>query len=400
MNMSEITPCSLKEALSYLINRDFYRRRLAVKKLLVRIFSALVVFLLWPGETLLYPQGKPDQTIKIGLLIQDDRSVAAVNGAELAVIRANEKGGLNNHHFQLVFRSMEGPWGTGSKQAVDLIFDEKVWALLGLHDGRNAHLVEQAATKSTVVFISAWAGDPTLSQAFVPWFYNCFPNDLQQSASLIKEIYDKRKFSKVSVIYSNDYDSKMMQNNLVKLLRQSGKSDPSQFSYDNYSSDIEVLTDTLIRSSSECIVLLCRPKASLELLKLFKKNNITKPVYGSLAILNENELSANDLQNFDDLLFIPATIWSESEYQVFKREFLKTYNKIPGVVASQAYDAMNTLIEAIKKAGGPGREKIQKALGEIHHKGVTGIIQFDKKGNRNEKLNIMAVKNGIPVIPK
>lgn len=106
--------------------------------------------------------------IKIGLLIPDSKSTAAVQGAELAVRVANEKDGLNGRHFELIVRSMEGPWGTGSKEAVSLIFEEKVWALLGSHDGRNAHLVEQAATRSIVVFVSAWTGDPTLSQAFIP----------------------------------------------------------------------------------------------------------------------------------------------------------------------------------------------------------------------------------------
>ncbi len=120
--------------------------------------------------------------IKIGLLIQDSSWTSAVHGAELAISKTNDNGGLNGRKFQLVVRSMEGPWGTGSKQAVDLIFEEKVWALIGLHDGRNAHLVEQAATKSQVVFLSAWSGDPTLSQAFVPWFFNCVPNDNQQAA--------------------------------------------------------------------------------------------------------------------------------------------------------------------------------------------------------------------------
>ena len=138
------------------------------------------------------------QTIKIGLLIQDSSYTSALNGAELAVRIANSKGGMNGRNFQLVTRSMEGPWGNGSKQAVNLIFEEKVWALMGSHDGRNAHLVEQAATKSTVVFVSAWSGDPTLSQAFVPWFFNCVPNDNQQAASLLNEIYEIRKLQKYS----------------------------------------------------------------------------------------------------------------------------------------------------------------------------------------------------------
>ena len=72
------------------------------------------------------------RSVKIGLLIQDSSWTSAVHGAELAISEANKNGGLNGRMFQLVVRSMEGPWGTGSKQAVNLIFEEKVWALIGI----------------------------------------------------------------------------------------------------------------------------------------------------------------------------------------------------------------------------------------------------------------------------
>src|SRR4030065_2578466 len=137
------------------------------------IFQALLIFIFLSASRIPMEPGQP---VKIGLLIPDSKSVAAKQGAELAILKANENKGFQGRPFQLVVRSMEGPWGTGSKQAVDLIFEEKVWALLGSHDGRNAHLVEQAATKAIVPFVSVWAGDPSLSQAFVPWFFNCVPN--------------------------------------------------------------------------------------------------------------------------------------------------------------------------------------------------------------------------------
>ena len=113
----------------------------------------------------------PDKTIKIGLLIPDNNSIAAKHGAEMAIRKANENGGFDGKPFQLVIRSMEGPWGTGSKQAVDLIFEENVCAIMGSPDGRNGHLVEQVTTKARIVYLSIWASDPTLAQAFVPWYF-------------------------------------------------------------------------------------------------------------------------------------------------------------------------------------------------------------------------------------
>jgi ABC-type branched-subunit amino acid transport system substrate-binding protein len=88
-------------------------------------------------------------------------------------------------------------------------FNEKVWALLGSHDGRNAHLVEQAATKSTVVFVSAWPADPTLAQAFVPWFFNCIPNDIQQAELLAEDIITEKNSGRVVIISGKDYDSQL-----------------------------------------------------------------------------------------------------------------------------------------------------------------------------------------------
>ena len=57
--------------------------------------------------------------------------------------------------------------------------------------------------------------------------------------------------------------------------------------------------------------------------------------------------------------------------------------------ASFSFDGMSVLIEAIKSAGSNDREKIQKSLENIRYNGVTGIIQFDEKGNRMGKFEIM-----------
>ena len=360
------------------------------------VILAILIFI-YPITTISQVPDSKSPTIKIGLLIQDSSYTAAINGAELAVRIANREGGMNGRNFQLVTRSMEGPWGTGSKQAVDLIFEEKVWALVGVHDGRNAHLVEQAAAKSEVVFLSAWSGDPTLSQAFVPWFFNCVPNDNQQAESLISVIYNNRKFRKVTVIHSNDYDSKMMLNSFTKSAVKQGESDPLLLNYENYSERMENLTGKLREESTDCIVLFCQPSASLKTIKQIKKAGLNLPVYGSLNILNENELSAEQLQEFDNLLMIPSGEWQETGKLKFMKDYEKKYGKMPGLAASYSYDAVKIIIEAIKEAGSSDREKIQKSLEKMSHKGITGFIQFDERGNRSGKFRIMITKDGLPL---
>jgi len=349
-----------------------------------------------PGKTVAQGKVEFDNTVKIGLLIQDSSYSSAVQGAETAVTIANRKAGLNGRHFQLVTRSMEGPWGTGSKQAVNLIFEEKVWALLGSHDGRNAHLVEQAATRTTVVFLSAWAGDPTLAQAFVPWFYNCLPNDLQQAKALVSEICDRKQINKVAVISDNDYDSRSA---LSHFLREAGtrkKAEVVQFLFEDYGMNINGLIDKIKAADTRCIILFCKPLVSLDLFRKIRKSKINNLVYGSLFLLNEDQLSDQELKSYDDDLHVPAGIWDTSQSSAFRKEYQEHYGRHPGMLAAYAFDGMNVLIEGIRKAGTRDREKIQKALSGLNYQGVTGNIHFDSRGNRSDIPAIVKLKNGIP----
>jgi branched-chain amino acid transport system substrate-binding protein len=337
------------------------------------------------------------ESVKIGLLVQESRWSSAVQGAELAVSNANKNGGLNGSIFQLVVRSMEGPWGTGSKQAVDLIFKEKVWALIGLHDGRNAHLVEQAATKSQVVFLSAWSSDPTLSQAFVPWFFNCVPNDNQQAGSLYKEIYEIRKYRNIVVVHGKDYDSKKSFDSFMNFVKMKGKPDPLQFNIGDYIQKTDILADKISDSDAECLILFCEPPVSLKLVRHLKKKNHLLTVFGPIALLNENILSFQELKDSDNIVSVPAGEWPEAENQKFRKEFEKEYGYVPGMVASYSFDCLSVLIEAIRKSGNSDREMIQKSLKNIHFNGITGPIQFDDKGNRIGKFETVKLKNGVPV---
>lgn len=319
--------------------------------------------------------------VKIGLLIQNQESQAAKQGAELAVNNANKKGGFNGRPFLLITKDMEGPWGTGSKQAVDLIFEDEVWALLGSHDGRNAHLVEQASAKSIIPFVSAWSSDATLSQAFIPWFFNCVPTDDQQAVALIDEIYSKRKFSRVATLTDNSYDSNQSLKSFLKFIKKDDKVLPFMFGVEEYQANLNVLADQVIKKEVDCIVLFCQPATALKIVRLVKEIKMQHIVFSTFSILNENELSLKEIAEFRNIL-IPAVHPAGSNIKAFVEQYLQTYGKIPGMVASYAFDGMNILIEAIRTSGSSERENIQEALSRIRYDGVTGLIQFDSMGNR------------------
>jgi len=259
--------------------------------------------------------------------------------------------------------------------------------------------VEQVTTKARIVFLSAWASDPTLSQAFVPWYFSCVPNALQQAATLIDEIYNKRKINKIAAVSDKSYDSELALNSFAKKTKIAGKPDPLQFFYDKSGQDFNDLLDQIIKANVNCIIFFGQPSSTIKLIQLMRQRKMNQLVFGALSLLDEKELSEKELKDYEDVVLITSGHWLRSMGLDFRQEFQRLYGYQPGAVAAYAYDGMNIIIEAIKNAG-LDREKIQKSLARVQYEGVTGIIQFDDKGNRSGTCDLMGIKNGLPVAVK
>ncbi len=370
---------------------------MSLLKVSFQAFLIVAAWIFFIPEAIAVQKTPETDSVQIGLLIPENKSLAASRGAEMAISKANENGGFNSRPFKLVIRSLEGPWGTGSKEAVNLIFKENVCAIMGSHDGRNAHLVEQVITKARIVFLSAWTSDPTLSQAFVPWYFSCVPNDLQQADALIEEIYNKRKIDRIAVVAGNDYDSKLALTSFLKRTKVAGKADPLQFFYDNPGQDFKIILDKINKADIKGIILFSRPPASLKFMQELRLRKMNQSVFGSLLLLDDDQLSEQDLKYYENTLIVSSGNLSGSKSLAFSEEFKRTYGKYPGVVAAYSFDGMSLLIEAIRRAG-TDRDEIQKILTKIHFEGVTGTIQFDDKGKRIGVPDLIEIKNGIPVI--
>jgi len=338
-----------------------------------------------------------DQPIKIGLLIPDKKALAAKHGAELAIRKANRRGGYSGLPFQLIVRSAEGPWGAGSKESVSLVFDDEVVAFMGSLDGRNAHLAEQVATKTKLIFLSSWATEMTLSKAFVPWYFRCVPNDKQQAISLIQEVYFNREINNVAIIGTDNNDSENAVNTFIKTAGLMNVGPPEQFLYKESGRDFQEIFTEIEKNDIEAILLFGDPVFASEIIPLFQQYNIKQPVFGSLSILDDQKVSNPDWSILEDIIIISSGQWFTGTGIAFQNEFQKEYGYQPGPAAAYAYDGVSVIIEVIKKAG-PDRDKIIDAFSTVNYSGITGEIQFDENGNRTGKVGLMKISNGKPVI--
>ena len=333
-------------------------------------------------------------TIRIGLLVQDQLSRAAIRGAELAVTRVNTTGGIKGAPVKLVVRSMEGPWGTGSKQAVSLIFEEKVIAMIGSHDGRNAHLVEQVSAKARVVFLSAWSGDPTLAQAFIPWFFNCTYSNDSRAETLVREIYTTKGWKEVAVVTDDNYDSSSGLKSFLLKTREKGMPDPILLAFNGSDTSAERIVNRIKESGADCIALFAHSPVSLSLIRLIRSKKIEIPVYCSQDLLDENIVNPSETEKTGNVFFVSSVDLSSPAGRSFTESYKKAYGYSPGAVAAYAWDATLLLSESIRK-GGTEREDLQDEIRNSGYVGVTGIFRFDNLGGRKGEPGLVLIKGGL-----
>ncbi len=342
---------------------------------------------------------KTDQTeiVKIGLLIPSPEALPAKHGAELAIRQANENGGYFGRPYHLIIRSTEGPWGTGSKESVNLVFEDEVLAIMGALDGRNAHLAEQVAAKTRTAFLSSRATDMTLSQAFVPWYFRCIPNDRQQAIALIQEIYIKRGIENAAIIASNDYDSQHAVNTFLKIADSMDIARDKQFLYKSSGKNIPDILSDIEKNDVKSIVLFGDTPFASKIIPMLKQRNMAQPIFGALSTMDAQEASGPDWAIFEDMILVSSGHWFTDKGIAFQKEFKKAYGYQPGAAAAFAYDGINVIIEVIKRAG-PDRNKIVDAFAGTNYKnGVTGEIKFDVNGSRIGNAGLMIIKDGCPV---
>ncbi|WP_321343702.1 ABC transporter substrate-binding protein [uncultured Draconibacterium sp.] len=335
-------------------------------------------------------QDNAGTTINIGLLLSDSSKTEAIQGAELAIKQAGENEFFKEKTIKLITRSMEGLWGAGATQTVDLVFNHNVWAIIGSHDGRNAHLAEQVIAKTQVVYVSAWAGDPTLAQAYVPWFYSLVPNNIQQAEQLYRDIYLNEKSDRIVVIANEAYDSQNAINYFLEEVRKNQEKVPVVISYNTDDFNEEVITK-LKDQKSEVVVVFAQPEESLQIVHAL--SGLAK-IYLAFTALGENTNHNFEIADFDGTMIPNTHYFTGDEGTAFCKTYSDTFDKPASPTAAYAYDAARLILNKIVEAGF-NREDFKAILSSTNDTGVTGKIQFDELGRRIEPLQWIPVSENL-----
>jgi ABC-type branched-subunit amino acid transport system substrate-binding protein len=327
------------------------------------------------GKNVLHAQG---EMLRIGLLLPDSTFPHIEATAKQAVKEANREGS-NRHTYELVIRYAAGPWGMGSKQSVSLVYDDEVLAMVGWLDGRNAHLAEQVAAKSHIPYLETRATDPTLSQAYVPWFFRMTPSDDQQARAIL-ELIAQGNGQRLAILKREDYETRYAVKSLMKEAGSQTGRHPLMIPVPQEDSDVEAVLSQLQSARIRNLIVPVLTPPTLALLRNAVREIPDLKIFGTLTFTTALEEYHMEQKNLPVMKLIHSYTTGDQMPE-------------PSLSAAYVYDGIRLIIQAIEEVDAD-RELLKTHLTKIEgFRGLTGPAAFDEMGNRIGELRFIHTKD-------
>tara|TARA_R110001583_G_scaffold191209_2_gene356142 strand:- start:11120 stop:12385 length:1266 start_codon:yes stop_codon:yes gene_type:complete len=323
--------------------------------------------------------------------------IQMLNGANLAIEEANNKGGYEGLPFKLMVHNDVGLWGAAANEVVKMD-DEKVWVWLGSIDDIVSHVALRATLKMEIMMVNTGDPDPTFTETNIPWAIRVISDDRQSGYALASYIFEKKGHERVAVIRANSRYGRVGIMEYSGVARRLGHPMTIETRFDEGETDFKMQLEKIKKIAPDAILIWGNAKESALILNQIRALGMKVPVYGSDRVVSSEFLKIAGLN--------AEGIVSTCQYnpnadipklKTFQTNYHERFGIEPDVFATHAYDGMNLIIEAIRKVG-LNRVLIRDVLTDLktfqNYQGVTGEIVLDGSWNDIGEIWMANVQNG------
>lgn len=349
-----------------------------------------------------------ETTIKIGHVSAMSGSAAHLgrdceNGAIMAIEKLNADGVVikgKKAKFVLVPEDDGGDPKQGTMVAQKLV-DAKVSGVVG-------HLNSGTSIPASSVY--AHAGIPEIAPSVTSMGYNSqgykstfrvVANDGKLGGALGRYAIEKLEAKTVAVIDDRTAFGQGVADEFIKGLKSANpavKLSPRQYTK-NDAVDFSSILTAIRPTKPDVIFFGGMDSTASSILRQMKTLGIKAKLMGGDGICH-NQLAklAGDAIGEGNVFCAVAGGVADEDKKGFN-DFIDAYKKRFGIdvqsYAPYTYDAVMTMVEAMREANSADPAVYLPFLQKIHYKGVTGNISFDQKGNiQNGALTLYTFKNG------
>ncbi|MBD5802944.1 Leucine-, isoleucine-, valine-, threonine-, and alanine-binding protein precursor [Azoarcus sp. Aa7] len=307
------------------------------------------------------------------------------NGARLAIEDANAKGikiGGDTVKFELVSEDDQADPRTATTVAQRLT-DSGVKGVVGHVTSGASIPASRIYEQAGIPVITPSSTSPKLTQQGYKMTFRVIANDLQQGNALGKYAVDQLKAKKIAVIDDRTAYGQGLADAFANSVKTSGGQIAGREFTNDKATDFMAILTKIKAMNPDAVFYGGMDAQAAPLARQMKQLGMTaKLLTGDGGCTGEMIKMAGDALSattFCTQAGIPLDKMPGGA--AFRTQFKQRYGNDIHVYAPYAYDAMMSVIEAMKVANSVEPAKYQPALRSLAYQGVTGPVAFDDKGD-------------------
>jgi len=337
--------------------------------------------------------------LTLGLVAPPDEpdATSLLRGVQLAVADANETG---EKPVALEVRSGSGQWGSVGNDAVTLVCERHVDAIITPSDGAASHLILQVAGRTRVPVASV-CPDSSVTDAGVIWAVCVVPRTDKEAGALFATARrtDGSSLHWWAVVPAGR-PGRAVRRDLETAARLTANPLDRIVECDEPKTDLAALVHMIVAAAPGGVLIWLPPARAGTMAAALRNagyggclagpSSLDSPEFFAAAGAAATGVLATGFRADTDL---------QKRAEQFETQFRRKYDARPDFSAAAAYDAARVLIETLRRAGdGTGYRQFPLALPTA---GVTGVLHFDNSGNRTDALQVLTCQQGrfVPLHP-
>ncbi|HTD48454.1 MAG TPA: branched-chain amino acid ABC transporter substrate-binding protein [bacterium] len=315
--------------------------------------------------------------------------------ATLAAEEWNAKGGVLGRKIEIVSFD-DACDAQQSVTAAHKLLDSGVAAVAGGYCSSAAIPASAVYHDAGVAFVADASSNPKLTDQGFENVFRVIGRDDQQGPYAAGFMMKTLKAKKIAIIHDNTAYAK-------------GLADATKAAVEGNAGVQLVLFDAVTPGEKDFSAILTKVKSLTPdvtyytgyypegglIAKQFKELGVSGRFMAGDA--NNDPTFISEAGNASEGVFVTSTPLpqDQSTAKSFIDRYKKRWNQDPGPYSALEYDAVNVVLDAIKRTGSADRGKIVKAIAATKaYMGATGTINFDMKGDRKSVLYITYIIKG------
>jgi branched-chain amino acid transport system substrate-binding protein len=354
---------------------------------------------------------EPSGPVKIGAIFSVTGPASFLGAPEEKTVRMlieqiNGAGGVNGRKLELVLKDSGGSPEKAVSFAKQLIEEEKVLAIIGPSTSGETMQIKALCEENQMILISCAAAEVIVNP--IARFVFKTPQKDSQAVTWIYRTMKEKGISRIAVLTGNDGFGTAGKKQLEDLAKPEGIEIVVNEVYDRAATDLtDILTKVKGNPRVQAVVNWSIVPAQSIVAKNMKQIGLNIPLFQSHGFGNRRYVEQAGVAA-EGILFpagrllvvdeLPDSHPQKKVLANYKKEYEERFKEDVSTFGGHAYDGLMIVVEALKRAGEPDRQKVRDAIenlrGFVGTAGIFNMSPTDHTGLDLDAFEMLTVKGG------